>query len=77
MTATARITYVWLALCALTIGSWLLAPAGPTHSLDASVPITIAVLAMAAVKCRLILSHFMEVRTAPGWLRIAVDGWLV
>jgi hypothetical protein len=25
----------------------------------------------------LIIRHFMEVRTAPRWLRLSTDGWLV
>jgi hypothetical protein len=32
---------------------------------------------MALIKARLIIQYFMEVRTAPRWLRIATDGWLV
>lgn len=35
------------------------------------------VLALAAVKCRLIIRTFMEVRGAPRWLQWATDGWLV
>jgi hypothetical protein len=47
------------------------------RTLDASVPITLSVLAIAFVKARLIIRYFMEVRTAPRWLRICTDGWLV
>ena len=41
------------------------------------VALTIAVLAMAFIKARLIIGYFMEVRTAPSWLRAATDAWLV
>jgi hypothetical protein len=34
------------------------------------------VLAIAAVKTRLVIRQFMDVRAAPGWLRRATDGWL-
>ncbi|WP_280262070.1 cytochrome C oxidase subunit IV family protein [Nocardia wallacei] len=69
-------TAVWIILCAITIGSWWL---GPGHSGDgtvASIPITAAVIALGYLKCRLIIRHFMEVRTAPRALAIATDAWL-
>ncbi len=69
------ITVVWLALSAITIASWWLAPAHG-HAAVASVPITLAVIALAAVKTRLIIRFFMEVRGAPHWLRLATDAWL-
>ncbi len=76
-TSTRTITVTWLALTAITIGSWWLAPGHSTTTVGASVPITVLVLALAAVKCRLIIRTFMEVRGAPRWLRWATDGWLV
>jgi hypothetical protein len=76
-TTNARaITYVWVILSALTLLSFWLAPARLGH-IAASLPITVAVLAVAMIKARLIIGYFMEVRTAPMWLRIAADGWLV
>jgi len=79
MTSTAfrPIAIAWLMLCALTIGSWWLSPA---HSGAPAVPsagITVAVIAVGFIKSRLIIRYFMEVRTAPRWLRLATDGWLV
>ena len=77
MTETARtITWAWLVLVAITIGSWWLAPAH-SGTAETSVPITAAVLVLALIKSRLIIRHFMEVRTAPRWLRLATDAWLV
>ncbi|WP_036437162.1 cytochrome C oxidase subunit IV family protein [Mycobacterium sp. URHB0044] len=72
-----RLTVVWLALAGLTCASWALAPGREHGSVVASVPITVAVLAMALIKSRLIIREFMEVRTAPAWLRAATDAWLV
>jgi hypothetical protein len=43
----------------------------------ASVPITVVILAMVLIKSRLIIREFMEVRTAPAWLRAGTDAWLV
>ena len=70
------LTRVWLVLVAITIGSWTLAPAHITHIAQASVPVTALVLALTFVKSRMIIGHFMEVHTAPRWLRRATDGWL-
>ncbi|MEB3024108.1 cytochrome C oxidase subunit IV family protein [[Mycobacterium] crassicus] len=71
------LTWVWLALVAITIGSWTLAPAHITHTAQASVPVTALVLALTFIKSRMIISHFMEVHTAPRWLKRATDGWLI
>ncbi|MGV0849057.1 cytochrome C oxidase subunit IV family protein [Mycolicibacterium phlei] len=76
-TRPARImTWTWLALTAITVGSWWLAPAHFTDTVQPSTPITALVLVLTAVKVRLILRNFMEVRTAPRWLRHATDAWL-
>jgi hypothetical protein len=77
VTGNARITYVWVALSAITIVSWGLATAREGTDLVSNVPITIGVLALALVKVRFILQDFMEVRTAPQWLRRFTDIWLV
>jgi caa(3)-type oxidase subunit IV len=74
--AMRAITYTWLVLTGITIVSWWLAPG---HSGGVAVPnvaITVAVVALGFVKGRLIIGYFMEVRTAPRWLRLATDAWL-
>ncbi|ORV81160.1 cytochrome C oxidase subunit IV family protein [Mycolicibacterium iranicum] len=71
------ITTVWLALTAITVVSWWLAPGHSGGHAGASVPITIAAIVLGFVKCRLIVGYFMEVRTAPKWLRHSTDAWLV
>lgn len=70
-------TYVWLILSAITVLSWWLGHPRAGHPFDASLPITIAVLAIGIVKSRLIIRYFMEVRSAPSWLRIGTDVWIV
>ncbi|MHA7664962.1 cytochrome C oxidase subunit IV family protein [Mycolicibacterium sp. HS_4_1] len=77
MTAAARTTAVWAGLSMITVASWFLAPAHHTGPVAASTPITIGVLVLAVIKTRLIIQEFMEVRTAPLWLKLATDGWLV
>jgi ABC-type nickel/cobalt efflux system permease component RcnA len=71
--AAARLTWTWALLCALTGLSWGLAAAG---RLAPGTALTLAVLVIAAVKTRLVIRQFMDVRTAPRWLRRATDGWL-
>lgn len=66
-------TLTWLGLVAITVVSWWLSPAG--RHVEPSVGITVLVIALSAVKVRLIISNFMEVRTAPVWLRRATDAW--
>jgi caa(3)-type oxidase subunit IV len=76
-TATRTTTWVWVILCAITIATWWLAPGhrgdGPVA---ASVPITVAVVLLGFIKGRFIIQYFMEVRTAPRWLRLSTDAWL-
>lgn len=70
------ITCTWLALVTITVVAWWLAPGHGDGHAEASIPITVAVIALGAVKSRLIIRYFMEVRAAPGWLRRATDTWL-
>ncbi len=77
ITESRAITLVWLALSAITVVSWWLAPGHSGGHGSASVPITVAAIVLGLVKCRLIIRYFMEVRTAPKWLRHSTDAWLV
>ncbi|MEU1983200.1 cytochrome C oxidase subunit IV family protein [Nocardia sp. NPDC019395] len=70
-------TAVWLLLSAITLLSWALAPGHGEAPVSPSTSITVLVVALGAVKGRLIIRYFMEARTAPHWLRIATDAWLV
>jgi Prokaryotic Cytochrome C oxidase subunit IV len=71
-----RLTSVWAALSLITLLSWWI---GSRHSVafDRNATVTFSVLALAAVKIRLIMSDFMEVRHAPALLRHLTDGWIV
>ncbi len=70
-------TYVWLILSAITVISWWLAPGHSGGHATASAPITVAVVLLGFVKGRMIIRYFMEVRTAPPWLKMATDAWLI
>ena len=70
------LTYVWAFLTAITLASWWLSHSrGANFQLDAGV--TAGVLVIAFVKVRFVIWHFMEVKTAPAWLRRTCDGWLI
>ena len=74
---TRAVTIAWVALSAITIVSWWLAPGhGASTPAVASVPITVAVVLLGFVKGRLIIRYFMELRRAPRWLRLSTDAWL-
>jgi hypothetical protein len=76
ITATARLTIVWVVLWALTIASWFSGHTDPGRELTPNVPITITVPAIGFVKTRLVIHHVMEVRTAALCLRRCTDAWL-
>lgn len=76
-TETRAMTVAWLGLSAVTVISWWLAPGRSAGHAGTSIPITVAAILLGFVKCRVIIRYFMEVRTAPRWLRLSTDGWLV
>jgi lysylphosphatidylglycerol synthetase-like protein (DUF2156 family) len=75
-TADRRITAAWLAACALTVTSAVVATVTDSAEHEASTLVSILVLGLGAAKAWLILDEFMEIRVAPTWLRAAARGWL-
>jgi hypothetical protein len=66
---------VWLVLCGLTVLSWVLA-AG--HGLVGSQLIaSLAIIAVAVFKVRLVGLYFMELRDAPIAMRSVFEGYCV
>jgi heme/copper-type cytochrome/quinol oxidase subunit 4 len=64
---------VWMLLMAATIlTTWGLTKDGFPVRLA-----TIAIVLIAAIKVRLVLLHFMELRHAPLPLRLVFEGWVV
>ncbi|WP_046318991.1 cytochrome C oxidase subunit IV family protein [Mycobacterium sp. UM_Kg1] len=70
------LTGSWAVLVAITVLAWWLSPGHSAGPVAPSIPITVTVIVLSAVKARLIIRNFMEVRTAPIWLRRATDAWL-
>jgi Prokaryotic Cytochrome C oxidase subunit IV len=70
------LTIVWALLTAVTIASSLIAlDGGAAHQINTTV--TTVVLLIAALKAYLVIQHFMEVRRAPGWLKVITGGWVL
>lgn len=72
-----RTDVVWLVTSVLTVVAAVLAATLSRHHVNPSTAEALVVLGIAAVKARLVLQEFMEVRSAPTWLRHGTDGWLV
>jgi hypothetical protein len=72
-----RLALVWIGLSLITLLSWWLAGGRGHATFDRNAGITFGVLLLAAVKIRLIMTDFMEVRHAPPLLRRLTDGWIV
>ena len=67
------VSIVWAALMLATCAStWLLSKNSVTPEVA-----TVAIMLVAAVKVRLVMRHFMEVRRAPLALGLVCDGWLL
>jgi len=71
------LTRLWLVLLLATVLSWYLGSDGPVTSRQAGVLSAVSILAVAIVKCRLVIRNYMEVRYAPSWLQWTCDAWLL
>jgi hypothetical protein len=75
MTAGTSLALTWGLLLGITLLSWGWSSAG--GSPDLRLQTGAVILALAFVKVRLIMRHFMGVHAAPAALRWICDGWLV
>jgi hypothetical protein len=72
-----RLTAAWLGLSLITLVSWWIGANHGKGHFEPNVVVTSAVLLIAAVKTRVIMREFMEVRHAPALLRRLTDAWIV
>jgi hypothetical protein len=72
-----RLTYIWLLLSILTVISWWFGTGNNAQSREANVLITLVVLLIALVKTRFVIRNYMELRSAPSWLQLTCDAWLL
>lgn len=69
---TDRVTRVWLALIALTVlTTWVV-----SKDLFSPAVGVVCTFLIAAVKVRLVMLDFMELRTAPTRVRVAFECWI-
>ncbi|MBH0777875.1 cytochrome C oxidase subunit IV family protein [Nocardia bovistercoris] len=71
------VVYTWIALTATTLLAWRLSPGHGDAATALGKELIAGIVVLGAVKCRLIIGNFMEIRHAPRALRIALDIWLV
>ena len=71
-----RLTASWLGLSLITLVSWWIGANHGQGHFEPNAAITTAVLTIAAIKIRVIMREFMEVRHAPRLLRRLTDGWI-
>ena len=68
-----RITLVWIVLMTITcISTWGVSRDGIPLAIA-----TVAIFLLAALKTRLVLSHFMELRNAPQRWRLLFEAWVI
>jgi hypothetical protein len=72
-----RLTYIWLFLSIITVISWWTGSAHGANSHHANVAVTAVVLIIALIKTRFVIRNYMEVRSAPFWLQLTCDAWLL
>ncbi|MGB1561913.1 MAG: cytochrome C oxidase subunit IV family protein [Sinimarinibacterium flocculans] len=73
----ARLRLVFALLTGVTLLSWWLGTRDGGEAFSPSVAITVSVLLIAALKVRVIVWEFMELRHAPAALRRFADAFLV
>jgi len=67
------VTFVWAALVLATGLAWWSANGGVVSSIEA----TAIVVIVAAVKARLVILHFMDLKEAPRSWRLLFEAWVV
>jgi caa(3)-type oxidase subunit IV len=74
VTATRRVTVVWLVLLGLTVASFLVGVEQRTGVASAA---AIVIIGIALFKVRLIGIHFMDLRVAPHPLRLIFEAYVL
>ena len=72
-----RLSFVWLALSAITLAQLALGSFGERDSLTPNATVTSSAIVIALIKVRVIIREFMEVRHAPVSLCRLTDLWVV
>jgi len=71
-----RLSFVWLALSAITLAQLALASLGEQDALTPNAAVTSSAIVIALIKVRVVIREFMEVRYAPVLLCRLTDLWM-
>lgn len=71
-----RLTLVWAILSAITLAQLLVLMTDSPGHINPNVLATFSIILISLFKVRLIIREFMEVKSAPSWLRWGTDIWL-
>lgn len=74
MSATRRLTLVWVLLLAMTFGAFVI---GIEQGVGFASAGAVLIIGIALLKVRLIGIHFMDVRVAPRPLRLLFEGYVL
>jgi caa(3)-type oxidase subunit IV len=74
VTASRRLTAVWILLLALTVGSFFV---GLEQGAGLAASGAMVIVGVAMLKVRLIGVHFMDLRVAPTALRVVFEAYLL
>lgn len=74
MTATRRVTVVWVALLGLTFASFVV---GIEQGAGVASAAAVVIIGIAMFKVRLIGIHFMDLRVAPRALRLIFEAYVL
>jgi hypothetical protein len=77
MATRTHLTIILALLISVTVLSWYLGTGGGAHPLAPNLAISAVVLFIALLKVWLIMREFMDIRTAPAWVRRSTAAWLV
>ena len=77
MATRTHLTIILILLSSVTVLSWYLGTNGGAHPLTPSLTISALVLFIALLKVCLIMRDFMDIGTAPAWVRRSTAAWLV
>ena len=77
MATRTHLTAILMLLISVTLFSWYVGTGGGAHPMAPNLTISAVVLFIALLKVRLIMSEFMDVGTAPAWVRRASNAWLM
>ena len=71
---TRKLVVLWVLLVVITLASWETSVLGGAAGQSWAIA---GIMALAFIKVRIVIIHFMEVGDAPAWLRIGLEAWVI